>query len=361
LIEKGKISAFQMAAMLYSMPVATGIVLLPAITGKLAGRDLWLSPVVASLAGFLLVLIGYRLNKLYPNQSIMQYSISIAGRIPGKALGLVYLLFYWLLGGAVVRQYGEFIAGNFFFKTPMIVIMGVTVFACALAVRGGVEVLGRCSQSFIMLLVAMIAAVTALLIPEMKPGHMLPVMENGFFPVLKGSFSPIDWFSSYFAIFFLLPFLNDGEKGMKWGSISVVAVLLTMIATNLTALFLFGDITATLTYPLMVAVRQISMVGFIEHVEAVVMSIWILGAVVQISMHYYVLVLGTAQWLGLDNYRQLVFPAGFLLLLMSMWAAPDLQQLSYYLGTSFVFYAIAVRLVIPLLLFAVASVRSRRG
>lgn len=361
MIEKGKISAFQMAAMLYSMPVATGIVLLPAITGKHAGRDLWVSPIAASIVGFLLVLIGIRLNKLYPNQSIIEYSLSIAGRIPGKVLGLVYLSFYWVLGGIVIRQYGEFITGNFFHKTPMIVIMGVTVFACALAVRGGVEVLGRCSQSFIVLLIVLIAAIMILLIPDMKPEQMLPVMENGFHPILKGAFSPMDWFSSYFSMFFLLPFLNDKEKGMKWGNISVVAVLLTMITTNLTALFLFGDITATLTYPLMVAVRQISMVGFIEHVEAIVMSIWILGAVAQIAMHYYVFVLGTAQWLELDNYRQLVFPAGFLLLLMSMWAAPDLQQLSYYLGTSFVFYALAIRIVIPLLLYAVASVRSRRG
>ncbi|MEF3303680.1 GerAB/ArcD/ProY family transporter [Paenibacillus sp. GYB003] len=361
MIEQGKVSSYQMALLLYAMPIATGIVILPAITAKHAERNLWISPIVASLVGFLLVFVAYRLGKLYPGKTVMEYSIDIAGRIPGKALGFVFLFFYLHLGGIVVRQYGEFIVGNFFLKTPMVVVMGITVFACAIAIRSGLEVLGRCSQSFIVLLVLLVAAVTALLLPNMKPKNLLPILEYGMMPVIRGAVSPMDWFSSFFALAFLFPFLGDKDKGMKWGMISVFAVMLTMVVTNLAALFLFGEITADLTYPTMVAVRQVSLAGFIEHIEAIVMSIWILGAFIQICMHFYVIVLGTAQWLGLNAYRPLVYPLGFLLMATSVWVASDLQELSYFLGTSFAFYALAVRLAIPVLLFLIALVRNRRG
>ncbi|PYI57335.1 GerAB/ArcD/ProY family transporter [Paenibacillus flagellatus] len=360
MIERGKISAFQMAMMLYAMPIVTGVVLLPAITAKHAEQDLWLVPLIASPVGLFLVLIAGRLEALYPNKTVMEYSIDIVGRIPGKALGFVFLFFYLHLGGVVVRQYGEFVVGNFYLRTPMVVIIACTVFVCAVAVRSGLEVVGRCSETFMTLLVAMILAVAALLLPQMKPEHVLPVLERGIGPVVKGAASPMDWFSSFFALFFLYPFIKDKDKGRKWGIISVVAVMLTMIVSNLTALFLFGEITADLTYPLMIAVRQISLAGFIEHVETFVMAIWILGVFVQIAMHYYVVVIGTAQWLGLDEYKTLVFPIGLLLIVLSVWVAPDFQTLSRFLGTSFAFYALTVRLLIPVLLLVIALLRKKR-
>jgi spore germination protein KB len=350
-----------MAMMLYAMPVATGIVILPAITAGLARQDLWLSPIIASVVGYMLIYVAYRLDKLYPKKTVMEYCIDVVGRIPGKALGFVFVFFYLHLGGIVIRQYGEFIVGNFFLKTPMVAITGVTVLACAIAVRCGLEVLGRCSQSFITLLIVLILVVTVLLLPGMKPENVFPVMERGFVPILKGAASPMDWFSSYFAFLFLFPFLSDRNKGMKWGMLSVSAVMLTMVITNLTALFLFGELTADLSYPLMVAVRQISLAGFIEHIEAVVMSIWILGAFIQICMHYYIAVVGTAQWLGMNSYKPIVYPLGFLLMGLSVWVAPNLQVLSQFLGTSFAFYALAVRFIIPLLLYMIALLRKKRG
>ncbi|MBP1989997.1 GerAB/ArcD/ProY family transporter [Paenibacillus eucommiae] len=361
MIEKGKISAFQMGMMMYSMPIATGIVLLPAITAKHAGRDLWLAAILASVVGFILVYTAHRFNKFYPGKTIMEYSISILGRIPGKMMGFIYLFFYLHLSGIVIRQYGEFIVGNFLRKTPITVVMGIMVLVCALAVRSGLEVLGRSAQTFIFLLICLILVITLLLIPEMKPGNMLPILEHGLQPVIKGAFPPMDWFSSYFVMMFLLPFLSDKQNGMKWGMISVFAVMVTMIISNLIALFLFSDIIASLNYPLMAAVRKISLASFFEHVEAFVMAIWILGAFIQISMHFYTTVLAAAQWLELESYRPIVFPLGFLLTVLGVWVAPNSQEMSYILGTTFTFYALSIRLLIPLLLLLIAAVKNRKN
>ncbi len=52
MIEKGKISAAQMAMMMYPTIIATAILLVPAITARHANQDMWLSPLWASLIGF---------------------------------------------------------------------------------------------------------------------------------------------------------------------------------------------------------------------------------------------------------------------------------------------------------------------
>ncbi len=359
MIEKGKISAFQMGLIMYPTIVATAILLVPAITSNQAGRDSWLSPMLASLIGLFMVYIAYRLNKHYPNETIIEYSEHILGRALGKVLGLIYLLFYLHVNGIVIREYGEFMVGTFLSKTPITVVMGTMVLVCAFNVRGGVEVMGRCAQMFVPMLFLLFICIVTLLIPDLDPKNMFPMMEHGVGPSFKGSFAPQAWFSEFILISFLLPYVTDREKGMKWGMISVLTVMMTLVITNLATLFLFGELTASFTYPVMVAARFISIADFFEHLEAIVMTIWVMGTFVKISMFYYVIVLGTAQWLKLSNYRPLTLPIGFLLILFSIWLAPNLQEMVHFIGTIAPFYFLSVQTMIPVLLLLIALIQAR--
>jgi spore germination protein KB len=346
-----------MGILMYPTIMATAILLVPAVTGTHAEQDMWLSPIWASSVGFLNVYLACRLNKFYPKQSLIQYSQQILGLIPGKVVGFVFLFFYLHVAGIVFREYGEFVVGNFLSHTPMIVVIGCMALVCAFAVRGGIEVMARSAQIFVPVVMLFIILIMILLIPELHPKNMLPIMENGIMPSIMGAVTPQSWFSEFIMISFLLPFLTDREKGMKWGMISVLVVMLTMLITNIGTLFLFGNITTRLTYPVMSAARYISVAEFLEHLESIVMAIWITATFVKISVFYYVLVIGTAQWLNLKDYRSLVFPLGFLLVVFSMWSADSLQQLAHFLGTSSSFYLTSVQTVIPLFLLLLAVVR----
>ena len=83
-MEKGKISSLQMAFLMYPTIVATAVLGVPSITAKYAKTDLWLSPILASLIGYATVYITYKLHKLYPKQTVIQFSEHIIGRIRGK-------------------------------------------------------------------------------------------------------------------------------------------------------------------------------------------------------------------------------------------------------------------------------------
>ncbi|MCQ6561748.1 GerAB/ArcD/ProY family transporter [Paenibacillus mendelii] len=359
MIEKGKISAFQMGVMMYPTIFATAILSLPSIIAVQAGRDMWLSPIWASTIGFLAVCIAYQLHKLYPKETIVEYSVHLVGRIVGKIMGLMFIFFYMHLNGFIIREYGEFVVGNFFVKTPIIVVIGSMVIVCAFAVRGGVEVLGRCAQIFVPIVIILILLIVFLLSPDLKPIQIYPIMEHGVKPSLMGAVVPSDWFSEFIVISFLLPYLTDREKGMKWGMISVFAVMLTMVLSNMTALFLFGINTVGFRYPVMVAARYISLANFLEHLESIVMAIWIVGAFVKISVFYYVIVLGTAQWLKLTDYRPIVWPVGFLLVLFSVWVAPNVQEMTRVVGTSIPFYLLSMQVAVPTLLLFIAFIQKK--
>ncbi|MGO4886793.1 endospore germination permease [Anaerobacillus sp. MEB173] len=359
MIEKGKISAAQMAIMMHPTIVATGLLLVPALTAAKAERDMWLSPIWGSLVGFLVVYITYQLHKQYPNETIVEYSEHIVGRIPGKVIGLLYILFYLHINSIIIREYGEFIVGIFLLKTPEIVIYGSMTIVCAFAVRGGLEVIARSAQLFIPVVMLLFLTIIIFLTLDLDPTNMLPVLEKGIMPSIVGAAPPAAWFSEYFLIAFLMPYLTDREKGLKWGNFSVLSVAFILVVTNLTSLFLFGDIVGDLLYPVMDAGRYIQVAEFFTHLESLVMAIWILGAFIKISVFYYAVTLGTAQWLKLSEYKSIVMPLGFLLVLVAIWSAPNLSELKHFLGTSSVFYLLSMQLMLPGLLLIMVSIRKK--
>lgn len=358
-MEKGRISALQMAIMMHPTIIATAILLVPAITGEFAEQDMWLSPIWASFAGFLTVFIAYQLHNHFPKETVIQYNKKILGVIPGKAVGLIFLFFYLHINGIILKEYEEFIVGNFLSKTPPIVVIGSMVLVCALAVHGGIEVLARAAQIFVPIVIILLVFISILLIPDLEPKNMLPVMEKGVMPSLKGAVVPSTWFTEFFLLSFLFPFLGNKEKGLKWGMISVFAVMLMMVITNLYSLFLLGNITAAFTYPVMTATRYISIADFLQHLESIVMAIWVAGTFVKISVFYYALVLGSAQWLSLSDYRPLVLPIGFLLTAVSFWVAPNVQAVAHFLGTSGPFYFYSIQLFLPTILLIAAGIQKR--
>jgi len=359
MIDKGKISAIQMAYIMYPTILATAILLVPAITAKTAGRDLWLSPVWASITGFITVFIATRLNNYYPDMSLIEFSEHIVGRWIGKLLGFFYLLFFLHITAIIIREYGEFIVGSFLRNTPISVVMATMVLVCAFNVRGGVEVVGRTAQMFVPIVLFLFICIVILLIPDLHPKNMLPILEHGLKPSLMGSLVPTGWFSEFILITFLLPCMTDRNKGTKWGMIAVATVMLTIVITNLASYFLFGALTSTLVYPVMVAARYISIADFFEHLEAFVMAIWVGGTFVKISMFYYAIVAGTAQWLKLSDFRPLTLPIGFILVMISIWTAPNLQELVHFLSSVSPFYFLSFQTVIPALLLLLIMVKSR--
>ncbi|GIM47649.1 germination protein [Collibacillus ludicampi] len=359
MIEKGKMSAFQMAIILYATVLATAILIVPSLTSRIAGRDLWLSPIWASLIGFFTVYVAIQLHKLYPGETIIQYCQHLLGSFPGKVIGFLYLISFVYFCGIILREYAEFIVGNFLTNTPMVVVIGSLIFVCAVAVRGGVEVIGRSAQTFSGLFIFPLLLMILMLLPDWKINNMFPVLEHGIMPSIMGAATPQAWFSEVFLMTFFLPFVTDRVKVRKYGYVTVFVILLTLVITNVTALFVFGKMTPMLVYPVMNAASYVNIADFLEHLEAVVMAVWVAGAFVKINAFYYALVLGTAQWLNLSDYRPLVLPYGILITLFSFWSLPNLQVVAHLLETIIPFNLPLFFTVIPSLLLFISLIRNK--
>lgn len=360
MLEKGKISAFQLGLMMYPTILATGFLVLPSIIAKAARQDLWISTLIASVSGFAAIYVAFHLHKLYPKHNVVEYSTQILGKVPGKIVGFIFILFYLHTTGVIVREYAQFVTGMFLFKTPAFFVIISMLFLCATAVRGGVEQVARSAQiltPFFILPIVMLL----LLIPELDIKNFFPIMEQGIKPILQGAATPQAWFSEFFLISFFLPFLSKAQKAAKWSILSLIAIVLSLLFTNIIVYSLLGADTAGKNYPVLAAFRYISLAEFFENMEAVLLAVWVVGSFVKLSVFYYATALSSAHWLHLSDYRPIVFPLGLFIALFSQWDLPNYAAIVNFLRMTGSFWLPFVQIVIPALLLLVALLRRNTG
>ncbi|GJM74369.1 hypothetical protein HMSSN036_65850 [Paenibacillus macerans] len=107
--------------------------------------------------------------------------------------------------------------------------------------------------------------------------------------------------------------------------------MITLAASGLVSVFLFGEYAGTLNYP------------FIE-----------------LAAYFYAAVTGMAEWIGLKDYRALAFPLGFLALVVSFWGLSGAADFANYLATSHVWFDFSL-VVFGFILFLTAWIRGKRG
>ena len=141
------------------------------------------------------------------------------------------------------------------------------------------------------------------------------------------------------------------------GHAVVIASVLTMVFINLGNLFLFGRLITNLQFPVFEAARYINIGSFFEHIESIVIAVWVLGGFVQLSAFFYMLVLGTTQWLTLPSYKPFILPIAFLIILFSVWSIPSFEEMIRGMSTTVPFYFLTIQLIIPIFLLSVAVIR----
>lgn len=359
MLDKGEISAFQMAIVMYPTVLATGFISLPSLAAHFAQNDFWLTPVVASLTGFITIYAATLLHRLYPKQTFIQYSEHIIGKIPGRIVGFMFILFWMHGSGVITRQYAEFVTGNFLVKTPILVVISSIVLLTSFGVRSGLEVLARTAMMLTPLFLLPIF-VLLFLIPEMDSGSIFPIMEHGMIPLVKGAAIPQAWFSEFFLISLFLPHLSNPAKAGKWSVISLCAIVASFTYISLTTLFVFGPDVGDKVYPILIDFRYIRIGNFLDNLESLLLAMWVIGFFIKFAVFFYTAALSLAQWMKLSDYRPVVFPIGLLIMMFSLWDLPGFSKLSSMLMYVMPFHIPAFLTLIPLVLLIAASFRKLR-
>lgn len=296
--------------------VVTGYII-PA--AKDAGRDGWLSVLIAcimaTLLGLILVSLGFR----FPNKTFIQYLPVVLGRFLGKAIGLFYILSWMIINPLVIRNFMDFMR-SFLPTTPQFLIGCLMLLLVIYTAYKGFEVYARVAGFFIVISIILILFLIIGSLPYTDYGYLKPFLENGFSPVAKSLLVQFPLASEpilFMALWY--PCMNNMKKAKKCVLIGVPLVGFILIVLFITTIGFTGPVMVVeLASPVFYVSRYLRISSFISGFEALLMLLWMSSIYLELLVSFYQPVIGLAQWLNLKDYKPLIIPAAIIILVLAL-------------------------------------------
>lgn len=360
-LEKVKITKTQALMLgITSITVTGHLLFIPVIIGY-AGRDSWISLL---LAIFPAILIGFTvalLSQRYEGYSMVEYCQMILGKWLGKLVVIMFLFYFLHEASLSIRGFGEFYTAAVTPRTPITVYLIAILLLAGYAVHSGLEVIARTNQAILVFLIPIGILVSILTHKDKDYLNFLPILENSISPALDGTLVLVSLYSSIFVLSMVFPYVND-TKRLKRYSITTMLILIIMFIGPLTGVVaIYGEERAKgLYFPTFLILRDIQ-IGTLQRLDILGILLWSLGSFAKVTLFLYAMVLGTAQLFKVKDYKILVVPIATLISIISILNSEDLIGIYRFLKNYYPYYATFVGLILPLVLLIISQFRKPNG
>jgi spore germination protein KB len=360
-LEEGRISGIQLTVLIMMLGMGSSLLM---ISGGVTGREAWIAMFLGTLQALLFALVYVTLANRFPGKTIVEINDIVYGPYLGKVMSAVFLWYLFHSASIILRNYSDSFTITFLTDTPGIVLSALLMLTCIMAVRLGLEVVARCSQVLISLIMMMYVVWTVFALPRIDWGNYLPLVEIPLTRMLWDA-NTLSAFLLADSVSFLMiiPFVNERSKVGLWvfSGIAVTGFFSAM------ALFIdtgvLGVTTELAVFPTLEVAKLIEIPLIRVPLDLSLFVIFIAAGFIRISIYLYGAVLALAQMLRGKAYRTFVIPSGILILLLSIINFDSFDEAADFIRVTAPIYKLPWVIGLPLLTLAVAYLRrlSRRN
>ncbi|WP_129731706.1 GerAB/ArcD/ProY family transporter [Ectobacillus funiculus] len=360
-MEKAKISAIQLFALMFMFEMGTALVIPYGIAAK---KDAWLAILIGMCEGMILFFIYYFLFRQYPNLPLTGYAKKVFGKYLGWIIGLLYILYFLYTTIHNVRSFGELLLSSTMTETPLLALIILFVLAICYVLYLGIEVLVRTAEVFIVVLLFLgfIGNFLVFVSGGIVLHNLQPFLEYGWKPILTTALLETSNFpfGQMVAFITLLPYLNcPGLLKKVWLSALISSGLALSWTASLDIAVLGVEKVERSTFPLLSTIRTVNLLEFIQRLDIIVVFTLLITVFFKASIFFYCTLIGIVDLFKLKNYQQIILPVGCILIFGSMVLAPNFSE-HIEEGIYFDRYIVAYfHLIIPLLMLIVTLIRNR--
>lgn len=361
MIENGKISIRQFKVLVMIATIGDSILVLPTIVAHVSKQDAWIPGIIGLLLGLAAVYLFSLAGKLYPHLSLVQSIKKIFGRGLGTFIASMFLIYPFLTGAAMLRELGDFLIMEMMQDTPIEAMQILFIGIVIMAVRLGIEVIGRTAEMFLPWIILFFLILTILISPQSNIEYVQPILENGINPIISATIPSFSFPYLELVIFLMItPYVKQRRKIKKAFLQGTLLGGIVIIITIFVCLLVLGpDQTGRILYPTYSLARMISIGGFFERVEAMLAFMWLLTIFTKITLNFYIFTLGLSQVLNLKEYRMLTFPTAILLIISSSIIAPNVTYFNHVIINYWPFFDFTYGLALPLLMLGAYYIRKK--
>lgn len=361
-MEPGKISQRQLVYLMLTVLFTTMIFFLPRMAAQEVEQDAWLIPIIATIWGALVVLIMVAMWRRFPDKTLTGYLPLIIGKPLGLILGLLYALWFLLVGSVVVMEFAYFLNSSIMPYTPVVVIVVSFMALVFYALRSGLEVWVRINEIILWVVIASFLVVVLLPYKFMDFGRLLPVAAHSVGSLMAGSLIGGSWRGEVVIVGMLLPALVNSKNTSRSLLLVVLLIGLAAAVVKISVVAVFGGVvTGQLEFPVFSLARIISIAKIVARLEVLVVTIWVFGTFVKVCAFMYCSARAISESLGFKEYQFLTLPLSILTVALAINMYTNVAEFVDFLNYSFVGFGILTfELTIPALLLIIAVLRKRR-
>ncbi|MEH7483993.1 endospore germination permease [Neobacillus drentensis] len=254
-----------------------------------AGRDSWLSVIVAYPISLLFLCLVYFIVKNSPNEGFFSLIRQRLGRTFSILFSIPVMLFLFTSSYVTFRDLMIWLKAYFLADASVFMINCILILVCFIITLAGVKSMAI-SSGFLLPLVVIFGIFIALINTHLKdPSFLLPVLADGFSPLIKGIIYVLSGLLEIYIVILLQPF---SQEPIKFKQVFILLTFLTgLILGPLSASIMeFGPTEAVnFRYPAYEQWRVLSIGEYISHLDFFALYQWLSGALIRIGLFMYLL------------------------------------------------------------------------
>lgn len=303
---------------------------LPSLAVTIVKQDAWFVAIVGTLAGWGVAAFVYWFAQQFPGMSLVAIHRQALGRYAGGLLTLLFVLSQLSTASAEVRALGQFTTTQIMTDTPMRVILLFFSLVVLAAVSVGLQAIARTAQLFFTIFLIIFVLLVALLLSEIQPSHLLPVLHNGTGDLARGSL-----FMATFPYFSLISFLmifpdveQDAKRFRSYMTAIMIggAIIITLVVLSLLVLGSF--MTEQQIYSTYIMAKKISIGNFLQRLEFILIISYVLSTFFKCVIAVYATHRCLIELFRLKDGKLLLYPLGLTLFGYSYVISPDIVFLN---------------------------------
>ncbi|MEH7375397.1 GerAB/ArcD/ProY family transporter [Neobacillus drentensis] len=316
-----EITLMQYIFLINGAQVGTGVLSLPRILAEKAGSDGWIAILIGWLCSVAASIFLVKMAAKYPEDTLYEILIRFFGKIFGKAAIVVYMIYFAFYAWTILVNACLYIKAWFLPKTPEYIILLLFSIPTFFVARNGIRVLGRYSE----LSFYMVMWIPLFFLIPLRDGnwlHFLPLLKEGWKPVLSAVPTTVFSFLGFEVAFFLYPFLQKKQHAVLGITIAnTLTMLFYVFVTVVCFVFFSPDGIIEFNQPILNLLKLIEF-RFLERFDMILLAVYLIVVSTAWMPSVFIASFCSSQLLGKQDHSQHVIILLLIIIGSVFWLDP---------------------------------------
>ena len=273
-----KLTMIQTAIFITCTTIGNGTLVLPrTITTQLHSPDGWIIVLILGIVFIIVSLLMLHVACKTPTKTIFELNQMIFGKIFGRFLNILLVIYFLTLVIYQVRGLAEIIQFFLLSNTPIFVTIGVFLLVAIYHVRGGMYSISKVFSFLFPITFFVYFFLMGSSLKIFESSNLQPILEKNIFSSWTPYIDGFVYFSGFEVIFILIPFMQKIESAKKALIIGLTLPTLFYITSLICVIGAMGvSETITLTWPTISLIQSFEIQGvFFQRFDMFLLTIWI--------------------------------------------------------------------------------------